>query len=47
MKNTNWTTENILHQTGKTAIVTGSSSGVGFEAARVLANKGASVFIDG
>lgn len=45
MKNNNWTTEDIPNQKGKTAIVTGSSSGIGFEAARILANKGASVII--
>ena len=41
----NWTTENIPSQKGKVAIVTGSSSGIGLEAARVLANKGAEVII--
>ncbi len=45
MNNGNWTTENVPNQTGKTAIITGSSSGIGFEAARVLANKGATVII--
>ena len=45
MQNGNWTAEDIPNQAGKTAIVTGSSSGIGFEAARVLANKGASVVI--
>ena len=45
MQNGNWTAEDIPNQAGKTAIVTGSSSGIGFEAARVLANKGASVII--
>ena len=42
---TNWTTENIPNQNGKVAIVTGSSSGIGFEAARVLAEKRATVVI--
>lgn len=45
MKNKNWTTDDILNQTGKTAIVTGSSSGIGYEAARILANKGATVIL--
>lgn len=45
MTTSNWTTENISDQTGKVAIVTGSSSGIGYEAARVLANKGATVVI--
>ena len=40
-----WTTENIPDQSGRTAIVTGSSSGIGHEAARVLANKNATVII--
>src|SRR5687768_170787 len=43
MKNEKWTVENVPDQTGKVAIVTGSSSGIGFETARVLANKGALV----
>lgn len=41
----NWTAENIPNQKGRVAIVTGSSSGIGFEAARVLAGKGATVVI--
>ena len=45
MTTRNWTTENIGDQTGRVAIVTGSSSGIGFEAARVLANKGMTVVI--
>ena len=44
-KKNNWTTENIPDQTGKIAIVTGSSSGIGYEAARVLANKNVKVII--
>jgi NAD(P)-dependent dehydrogenase (short-subunit alcohol dehydrogenase family) len=44
-KNNNWTAENIPDQKGRIAIVTGSSSGIGFEAARVLANKNAKVII--
>jgi len=40
-----WTAENIPIQKGKIVIVTGSSSGIGFEAARVLANKDAEVII--
>ena len=42
---TNWTAENIPNQKGKVAIVTGSSSGIGYEAARVLAEKEATVII--
>lgn len=45
MKNENWTVGNIPNQNGRTVIVTGSSSGIGYEAARVLANKGATVVI--
>jgi len=44
MKN-NWTAENIPDQSGKIIIVTGSSSGIGLEAAKVLANKNAKVII--
>ena len=45
MKKKNWTVENIPNQTGKTVIITGSSSGVGYETARVLTDKGATVVI--
>jgi len=45
MKKEKWNTENILSQKGRIVIVTGSSSGIGYEAARVLANKQASVII--
>ncbi len=40
-----WNSENISDQNGRVAIVTGSSSGIGFETARVLANKNAEVII--
>lgn len=40
-----WNTENIPDQKGKVSIVTGASSGIGFEAARVLANKNATIII--
>jgi len=36
MKNEKWTAENIPNQKGRVAIVTGSSSGIGFETAVVL-----------
>lgn len=45
MNTKKWNAENIPDQQGRTAIVTGASSGIGFEAARVLANKGAQVII--
>jgi NAD(P)-dependent dehydrogenase (short-subunit alcohol dehydrogenase family) len=44
-KKNNWTAKNIPDQNGKIAIVTGSSSGIGYEAARVLANKNAKVIV--
>ena len=40
-----WTTENIPELSGKTAIVTGSNSGIGFEAAKALAKKNAMVIM--
>ncbi len=45
MTNTAWTSAQIPDQTGKTAIVTGANSGIGFETARELARKGASVIL--
>lgn len=45
MKETKWDGSKIPDQSGKIAVVTGSSSGIGYEAARVLANKGAKVII--
>lgn len=41
----NWTEENVVDQTGKIAIVTGSNSGIGFETACVLAKNGAKVIM--
>lgn len=45
MTNEKWTTENIPNQNGRVVIVTGSSSGIGYETARVLAEKQATVII--
>lgn len=45
MKNAQWNAENIPSQAGRIAIVTGSSSGIGYETARVLANKQAEVIL--
>ncbi len=41
----NWDADNIPDQRGRVVVVTGSSSGIGKEAARVLAGKNASVII--
>jgi len=40
-----WDSSNILDQKGRVAIVTGASSGIGYETARVLAEKNATVII--
>jgi NAD(P)-dependent dehydrogenase (short-subunit alcohol dehydrogenase family) len=40
-----WDANQIPDQSGKIIVITGSSSGIGFEAARVLVNKGAKVII--
>ena len=45
MRNKKWDTEDIPMQTGKTIIVTGSSSGIGYETALALAGKNAEVII--
>jgi NAD(P)-dependent dehydrogenase (short-subunit alcohol dehydrogenase family) len=45
MKKTNWTIENIGSLAGKRVIVTGGGSGIGFQAAKVLASKGAEVIL--
>jgi NAD(P)-dependent dehydrogenase (short-subunit alcohol dehydrogenase family) len=40
-----WTVENIPNQDGKIVIVTGANSGLGFEASRALAHRGATVIM--
>lgn len=40
-----WTTQDMPSQAGKTAIVTGANSGIGFETAKALAQKGAQVIL--
>ncbi len=42
---TKWTVENMPDQSGKVAIVTGANSGIGYEMARGLARKGATVIM--
>ena len=43
--NTKWTTANIPSQVGRRAVITGANSGIGFEAALALAEKGAELIV--
>ena len=42
---TKWTSDDVPGQQGRLAVVTGANTGLGFEAARVLAARGASVVL--
>jgi NAD(P)-dependent dehydrogenase (short-subunit alcohol dehydrogenase family) len=42
---TNWNTADIPDQTGRVAVITGSNTGLGFETAKALAARGASVVL--
>jgi NAD(P)-dependent dehydrogenase (short-subunit alcohol dehydrogenase family) len=40
-----WTSRDVPYQRGRVAVITGANSGIGFEAAAVLADKGARVVL--
>ena len=42
---TKWTTADIPDQTGRTAVITGANTGLGYETAAALAAKGAHVVL--
>jgi NAD(P)-dependent dehydrogenase (short-subunit alcohol dehydrogenase family) len=44
-KGERWTAADVPDQQGRTAVVTGANTGIGFEAARVLAERGATVVL--
>jgi len=45
VKNKNWTSSEISSQAGKNILITGANSGLGFEAATVLSQKGANIIL--
>lgn len=45
MSKEKWTTEQMEPQTGRVAVVTGANSGIGYETAKALAQKGATVVL--
>lgn len=45
MADKKWTANDVPHQNGRLAVVTGGNSGVGFETARALARRGAAVIL--
>ena len=45
MANSKWTTAQIPRQDGKTALITGANSGIGYQAALELARHGAHVLL--
>jgi NAD(P)-dependent dehydrogenase (short-subunit alcohol dehydrogenase family) len=45
MSSTKWTAADVPDQTGRVAIITGANTGIGYEAAAVLATKGAHVVL--
>jgi NAD(P)-dependent dehydrogenase (short-subunit alcohol dehydrogenase family) len=45
MSEPKWTASDVPDQQGRTAVITGANTGIGFEAAKVLASRGASVVL--